>query len=110
SSIWFDSGPRIPAPNAARVNALMSDAAASDDSDLRGIVHSGTTVASTSLAIGERTGAGRQEVLAAMVLGYETAGRIGEAIMPAWKNLGFHGSIVAIFGGAVASGRLLKLN
>ena len=110
SSIWFDSGPKIPAPNAARVNALMSDAAASDDSDLRGIVHSGTTVASTSLAIGERTGAGGKEVLAAMVLGYETAGRIGEAITPAWKDLGFHGSIVAIFGGAVASGRLLRLN
>ena len=110
SSIWFDTGPKIPAANAARVNALMSDAAASDDSDLRSIVHCGTTVASTSLAIGERTGAGGKEVLAAMVLGYESAGRIGAAIMPAYKDLGFHGCIVAIFGGAVACGRLLRLN
>ncbi len=110
ASIWFDSGRRIPAANAARVNALMSDAAASDDSDLRGIVHTGTTVASVSLAIAERTGASGKDVLAAMVLGYETAGRIGESVIPSWKKLGMHGSIVAIFGSAVAAGRLLGLN
>jgi 2-methylcitrate dehydratase PrpD len=55
----------------------MSDAAASDDSDLRNIVHAGTTLVSTSLAIAERTGASGQDVLAAIVLGYEASGRIG---------------------------------
>ncbi|MFH1605257.1 MAG: MmgE/PrpD family protein [Pseudomonadota bacterium] len=110
SSVWFDSGPKLPAVNACRVNAVMSDAAASDDSDLRNIVHLGTQLTSSTLALGERTNASGKDVLAAVVLGYETAGRIGEAIMPAYRNLGFHGCIVATFGAAVASARMLNLN
>jgi len=57
ASVWFDPGPKLPACDAAQVNAVMSDAAASDDSDLRNIVHAGTTLAATALAIAERTGA-----------------------------------------------------
>jgi 2-methylcitrate dehydratase PrpD len=49
-------------------------------------------------------------VLAAIVLGYEAAGRIGEAITPGFRTRGFHGCLVAIFGGAVAAGRLLQLD
>jgi 2-methylcitrate dehydratase PrpD len=110
ASIWFDAGPKLPVADAAQVNAVMSDAAASDDSDLRNIVHAGTTLASTSLAMAERTGASGQDVLAAIVLGYEASGRIGEAITPRFRQQGFHGCLVAIFGGAVAAGRLLGLN
>jgi len=110
ASIWFDPGPKLPVADAAQVNAVMSDAAASDDSDLRNIVHAGTTLVSTSLAMAERTGASGQEVLAAIVLGYEASGRIGEAMTPGFRNQGFHGCIVAIFGGAVATGRLLGLD
>jgi 2-methylcitrate dehydratase PrpD len=110
ASLWFDQGPKLPASEAAQVNAVMSDAAASDDSDLRNIVHAGTTLAATALALAERTAAGGQDVLAAIVLGYEAAGRIGEAITPAFRARGFHGCLVAIFGGAVASGRLLQLD
>ena len=110
ASIWFDSGSKLPVADAAQVNAVMSDAAASDDSDLRNIVHAGTTLVATSLAIAERTGANGQDVLAAIVLGYEASGRIGEAITPGFQTQGFHGSLVAIFGGAVAAARLLRLD
>src|SRR2546428_191471 len=41
ASIWFDSGPKLPVADVARANATMSDAAASDDSDLRNIAHTG---------------------------------------------------------------------
>jgi 2-methylcitrate dehydratase PrpD len=95
---------------AAQVNAVASDAAASDDSDLRNIVHAGTTLAATTLAVAERTSATGEEVLAAIVLGYEAAGRIGDAITPGFRNQGFHGCLVAIFAGAVAAGRLLGLD
>jgi 2-methylcitrate dehydratase PrpD len=88
----------------------MSDAAASDDSDLRNIVHAGTTLVSTSLAMAQRIGANGRDVLAAIVLGYEASGRIGEAITPSFRSKGFHGCLVAIFGGAVATGRLLGLD
>lgn len=110
ASIWFDSGAKLPVGDAAQVNAVMSDAAASDDSDLRNIVHAGTTLVSTSLAIAERTGGSGQDVLAAIVLGYETSGRIGEVITPTFQTRGFHGCLVAIFGGAVAAARLLQLD
>lgn len=110
ASMWFDSGPKLPVSDAARVNAVMSDAAASDDSDLRNIVHAGTTLVATTLAMAERAGASGSDVLTAIVLGYEAAGRIGEAITPGFRARGFHGCLVAIFGGAVAAARLLRLD
>jgi len=110
ASIWFDADLKLPVTEVAQVNAVMSDAAASDDSDLRNIVHAGTTLAATSLAMAERTGASGQDVLAAIVLGYEASGRIGEAITPGLRTRGFHGCVVAIFAGAVAAARLLQLD
>jgi len=110
ASPWFDAGPKLPVAEAAQVNAVMSDAAASDDSDLRNIVHAGTTLVATALAMAERNAASGEEVLAAIVLGYEAAGRIGEAITPGFRSRGFHGCLAAIFAGAVAAGRLLRLD
>ena len=109
ATLWFDGGRKLPVAEAARVNAVMSDAAASDDSDLRSIAHIGTIVSTTSIAMAERTGASGRDVLGAMVLGYEVAGRIDEALTPGRLKRGFHGSIATIFGGAVAAGTLLKL-
>ena len=109
ATLWFDAGPKLSLADAAQVNAVASDAAASDDSDLRNIVHAGTTLVATALAAAERTGARGEDVLAAIVLGYEAAGRIGEAITPGFRSRGFHGCLVAIFAGAVAAGRLLRL-
>jgi 2-methylcitrate dehydratase PrpD len=109
ATVWFDAGNRLPIAEAARVNAVMSDAAASDDSDLRSIAHIGTIVSTVAIAAAERTGAGGRDVLAAMVLGYEIAGRIDEALTPGRNERGFHGSISTIFGGAVAAGTLLGL-
>ena len=110
ASIWFEGGAKLPVADVARANAMMSDAAASDDSDLRNIVHPGTTLAATALALAERTGATGRQALAAMVLGYEAAGRIGAAVTPAFRARGFHGCLIAIFGGGVAAGKLLQLD
>ena len=109
ASLWFHPGDKLPMTDAAQVNAVASDAAASDDSDLRNIVHAGTTLVATTLAVGERTGSGGEAMLAAIVLGYEAAGRIGEAITPGFRSRGFHGCLVSIFAAAVAAGRLLGL-
>lgn len=110
ASLWFDAGAKLPVAEAAQVNAVMSDAAASDDSDLRAIVHCGTPLTATSLAVAERTGASGSDVLAAIVLGYEAAGRIGEPISPQFRERGFHGCVIAIFAATVAAGRLLRLD
>ena len=47
------------------MNAVVSDAATSHDSDLRNIVLCGTPLTATSLAVAERTGAKGLEMLAA---------------------------------------------
>jgi 2-methylcitrate dehydratase PrpD len=104
--IWFD-GTRLPAVEAARVNAALSDAAASDDSDIRNTAHEGTTLTAAGLAIGERVSATGQELLAAMVLGYETAGRIGEA--RTGGPGGLHASQIVAFAGAACAAKLMKL-
>jgi 2-methylcitrate dehydratase PrpD len=113
ASVWFDAGPkganRLPVVAAAHVNAVMSDAAASDDSDLRTIVHCGTPLVATALAAAEHHGGGGAEVLAAIVLGYEAAGRIIDA-MTGFRERGFHGSNAAIFAATGAAARLLHLD
>jgi 2-methylcitrate dehydratase PrpD len=110
AAIWFDSGQQPPVASAIQVNAVLSDAAASDDSDLRNIVHAGTPLTAASLAFAEREGANGETVLAAIVLGYEAAGRISEAITPGFKDRGFHGCLGAAFASAVASARMLNLD
>jgi len=89
---------------------MLSDAAASDDSDLRNIVHAGTPLTATSLAFAERIGASGSEVLTAIVLGYEAAGRLSEPITPGFRARGFHGCHGAVFAAAVSAAHLLQLN
>jgi 2-methylcitrate dehydratase PrpD len=108
ATLWFQ-GARLPPGAAARVNAVASDAAASDDSDMRSIAHIGTIVSTVALALAERRQANGTDVLAAMVVGYEIAGRIDEALTPGRMQRGFHGSVSTVFGGTVAAGRLLQL-
>lgn len=110
ASVWFEQGKKLPVVGAARANALMSDAAASDDSDLRNIVHAGTPLTATSLAVAEKTGASGADVLAAIVVGYEAAGRIGESIIPRFDYRGFHGCLGAAFGATIAAARLYGLD
>jgi len=110
AAVWFDAGEKLPVASAIQVNAVLSDAAASDDSDLRNIVHAGTPLTAASLAFAEREGVNGETVLAAIVLGYEAAGRISEAMTPGFKDRGFHGCLGAAFASAVASARMLNLD
>jgi len=108
ATVWFD-GAKLPISAAAKCNAVSSDAAASDDSDMRSIAHIGTIVSTTTLATAERVASSGREVLHAMVLGYEVAGRIDESLTPGRMQRGFHGSVSTVFGGTVAVGKLLGL-
>jgi 2-methylcitrate dehydratase PrpD len=108
ASVWFD-GTKLPLAAAARSNAVASDAAASDDSDLRSIAHIGTIASTTGIALAEQTGSTGADILAAMVLGYEISGRIDEALTPGRIQRGFHGSWSTTFSAAVTAGRLLQL-
>jgi len=107
ASLWFEQT-KLPVAHAARVNAMSSDAAASDDSDLRNIAHTGTCLTAVALALAERIAAGGAEVITAIVAGYQAAGRIGAALGE--RRNGFHASVIVAFGGAVAAAKLLKLS
>jgi 2-methylcitrate dehydratase PrpD len=110
ATAWFGNWESLPTVAAARVNALMSDAAASDDSDLRNIVHSGTPACAAAIAVGQETGASGKDVVEAIVLGYEVAGTINTAMIGGLQRKGFHGCVVATFAAAAAAARLLKLD
>ena len=77
ATLWFDAGPQLPVMDAARTNAIMSDAAASDDTDLAAHAHLGTVTSTTAIAMGECRHAAGRDVLAAIVIGYEIGHRIG---------------------------------
>jgi 2-methylcitrate dehydratase PrpD len=109
ASVWFHAGARLPVALAAQVNATLSDAAASDDSDLRNIVHAGTPLTATALAMAEARGRNGAAVLSAIVTGYELAGRIAAAITPGFRDRGFHGCLGAGFAAAYAAARLIGL-
>src|SRR5215469_13172145 len=96
--------------SAAIIRGLAQDRGGKPDASLWFHAGAKLPVAEAALAIAERTDAGGEEVLAAIVLGYEVAGRIGEAVTPGFRTRGFHGCLVAIFAGAVAAGRLLRLD
>jgi len=106
ATVWFD-GTKLPVNDVAHVNAVLSDAFASDDSDMRNTAHIGTCVTSAGLAVSERVGSTGQDLLAAMIVGYEAAGRIGDA--RAGGRAGGHASQTVAFAGAVTAARLLKL-
>lgn len=107
-ALWLTPG-SLPPDRAARVNAVASDAAASDDSDLRSIAHIGTPATAAALAVGPWRNCSGLDLLAAIVLGYEIAGRVDEALTPGRMQRGFHGSVSTIFAATVVTGRLIGL-
>lgn len=109
ATAWFSGGPKLPLPSVVRGNAMLSDAAASDDSDLRNIAHIGTLATAMSLAFAEHRGADGRDVLAAIVAGYEAGGRLGGVLWPGLDKRGFHASIIVAFGGVITAARLLGL-
>ncbi len=106
ASVWFDTA-RLPLAQAVRVNAMWSDAAASDDSDLRNVAHTGTLVSAVGLGVGEWKNASASDVLSAIAVGYEAAGRFGDMVRGG--RPGLHASFIVAFGGTVAAARLLGL-
>lgn len=106
ASVWFETA-RLPLASAVRVNAMWSDAAASDDSDLRNVAHVGTVVSAVGLAVGDWKHSSASDVLTAMAVGYEAAGRFGDMLRGG--RPGIHASHVVAFAGTVTAARLLGL-
>ena len=97
--------------NAAFVNAISSHIFDYDDTHLKTIIHPSGPVISPILALSQYRDVTGKEFLNALVLGVETACRIGNAVYPDHYDRGWHITGTAgVFGGAAAAGKLLGLS
>ncbi len=95
---------------AALVNGGLSHIVELDDLDRQSVVHPGCVVIPAALAMAEECGATGREFLAAVVIGYEAAIRVGSAVGRShyayWQNTATCGG----FGSAAAAGFLIGLS
>ena len=95
---------------ATLLNSCMANLFLTDGSRVGGI-HPSIAVIPSSLAMAEREGANGQDLILAVVLGYEAMIRVAAAMQPACALRGFHPtSITSSIGAAAASGKLLLLD
>jgi 2-methylcitrate dehydratase PrpD len=97
-------------PTAALVNGALSHIVEMDDLHRASVVHPGAVVMPAALAVAEAQGAGGLDFLTAVVLGYEVAIRIGEAVGKSHYRLWHNTATCGVFGSAAAAGRLSGLS
>jgi len=98
--------------NAALANGMSGHADETDDTHPATRTHPGTSVIPAALAIAERDGLSGEQMLRAMVLGYEICARSMLAIkaMPLMRTGHHAGARGQLFGAAAAAAALLKLD
>jgi 2-methylcitrate dehydratase PrpD len=109
SSLLLHGG-KVPAPQAALVNAAMGHALDFDDTfDRAGSMHPGTSTLAASLAVAElRGGVSGRDLVLAITLGLDVACRLALA---ATVDRGWHRTAaIGIFGATAAAGKLLELS
>lgn len=103
-------GDRMSAIDAAMVNATFGHAFEYDDAHRESASHPGSCVVSAALALGEAADATIDDVLAALVVGYEVYTRIGSIAAPELLSRGYHPHcMLSNFGAAATAARLMKL-
>ncbi|MDQ4040019.1 MAG: MmgE/PrpD family protein [Actinomycetota bacterium] len=108
ATLLYD-GRRVSAAGAAWANGVLANALDLDDGHRLVKGHPGAIVIPSALAIGEAINAPREEVLAAITVGYEVAVRAGIALHA--REAGYHGSGAwGAIGAAAAGARLLRLD
>jgi 2-methylcitrate dehydratase PrpD len=96
---------------AAFINGVSSHVFDYDDTHLKTVIHPGGPVISAILALSEYRPCSGKDFLNALVLGVETACRIGNAVYPNHYDIGWHITGTAgVFGAAAAAGKLLGLS
>lgn len=102
-------GIRLPAPQAALLNASMGHALDFDDTlDTGGSIHPGVSVLSSALAVCDsRQGVTGRDILLAVALGLDVSCRIALA---STLDRGWHRTAaIGVFGATAAAGKLLRL-
>jgi 2-methylcitrate dehydratase PrpD len=105
-------GPPLAAPAlAAFVHGTLAHSRDFDDTFLDSVIHPGSTIVSTVLAVGERAGADFDAMVAGIVVGYEVAARLGRYAGRRFHARGFHAtSVIGPIAAAAAAGRVSGLS
>ncbi len=110
-TVW--AGPDRASPlGAALLNGAFAHSLDFDDTHAAGTLHPGAPVIPAALAAAEMAGASGQDVIAAVVAGYEVMNRLAIS-MPAGDHYdrGYHPTATCgVFGAAAAAGRVLGLS
>ncbi len=105
------SGRKLSASNAAFVNGANAHGLDFDDGYMQAAAHPGAAVFPAVLARAEKLGSSAQDVITAIVIGYDVMLRIGAAIHPVAAQRGFHNTAIAgVFGAAAGVANLAKLD
>lgn len=103
-------GRRATVKAAALIQGTASHAAEVDDIFKHAIYHPGAPTISAALAVAQQQGASGEQLLRAVIVGYEVSTRIGQVLGRAhyqhWHNTG----TVGTFGAAAAAAYLLRLD
>jgi 2-methylcitrate dehydratase PrpD len=105
----FGAG-RAAAASAAFANGVASHILELDDVHKGSTLHAAAPIIPAALAVAERGHTDGKSFLLAVVLGYEAALRVGEAVNPTHYRFWHPTGTAATFGAAVAAGSLLQLN
>ncbi|MBN1848554.1 MAG: MmgE/PrpD family protein [Deltaproteobacteria bacterium] len=102
---------KVPAIHAAFSMGVMSHAVELDDGHRFGTAHPAVSVIPAVLAIAERNSKSFQDILLAIIVGYDIMLRIARAINPSHLRRGFHSTgTCGSIGAAGACASLMKLN
>src|SRR4051794_13339061 len=113
ATLWFNRT-KVPAAAAAGVNNASSDAPGMDDTCLLLIGHFGGPATAAALATWEHLARNTvsvpaNQVLKAIVLGYEVGSRLDLALTPGRMDQGFHSRVTTVQSAVVAAGLVLGL-
>ncbi|MDR1826830.1 MAG: MmgE/PrpD family protein [Methylobacteriaceae bacterium] len=95
--------------NVAFFNGYVGHILEMDDVDRESISHPGTVVIPAALALSEWLGKNGEDLITAIVAGYEVMLRIGAAVTPAHYEIWHTTGTAGVFGSTAAAGRLLDL-
>lgn len=104
------NGGRASAAGAALANGVASHILELDDVHKGSTLHAAAPIIPAALAVAEREHSSGEDFLLAVIVGYEAALRIGEAVNPSHYRFWHPTGTAATFGAAVAAGSLLHLD
>ena len=110
ASVIGVSGVKSQPAFAAMANGILANAADNDDTHKRALLHTGSVVVPSALALAETQGLSGRDLILALVAGYEVAVRVGMAVMPThyryWHSTATNGT----FGAAACAAKALGLD